>query len=114
MSPSGLVITRLVHPAPAPVVQVATMLAAKSKSDALVVPTAGVLLVAVLPVAERSEEHTSELQSQSNLVCRLLLEKKKKTRTQSESLSSRRRQKVMTMSRRSAGVSSNRKRRLTS
>src|SRR3989475_3828304 len=30
-------------------------------------------------VAEaRSEEHTSELQSQSNLVCRLLLEKKKK------------------------------------
>src|SRR2546427_13083512 len=28
----------------------------------------------------RSEEHTSELQSQSNLVCRLLLEKKKKKR----------------------------------
>src|SRR2546427_4137247 len=28
----------------------------------------------------RSEEHTSELQSQSNLVCRLLLEKKKHTR----------------------------------
>src|SRR2546427_3207578 len=28
--------------------------------------------------ADRSEEHTSELQSQSNLVCRLLLEKKKK------------------------------------
>src|SRR5688572_31886273 len=33
---------------------------------------------------DRSEEHTSELQSQSNLVCRLLLEKKKKkTRIQS-------------------------------
>src|SRR2546427_9301163 len=31
-------------------------------------------------LAARSEEHTSELQSQSNLVCRLLLEKKK-TRT---------------------------------
>src|SRR5438270_10267600 len=29
----------------------------------------------------RSEEHTSELQSQSNLVCRLLLEKKKKKST---------------------------------
>src|SRR5205085_5486692 len=29
--------------------------------------------------SRRSEEHTSELQSQSNLVCRLLLEKKKKT-----------------------------------
>src|SRR2546427_8319810 len=31
-----------------------------------------------LAAAVRSEEHTSELQSQSNLVCRLLLEKKKK------------------------------------
>src|SRR2546427_9007414 len=29
-------------------------------------------------MGRRSEEHTSELQSQSNLVCRLLLEKKKK------------------------------------
>src|SRR5688572_31656067 len=29
----------------------------------------------------RSEEHTSELQSQSNLVCRLLLEKKKRQRS---------------------------------
>src|SRR2546430_10224754 len=35
----------------------------------------------------RSEEHTSELQSQSNLVCRLLLEKKKKR--MSRNLSSR-------------------------
>src|SRR2546430_11116955 len=32
--------------------------------------------------SQRSEEHTSELQSQSNLVCRLLLEKKKKTTAQ--------------------------------
>src|SRR2546430_8615384 len=31
---------------------------------------------------DRSEEHTSELQSQSNLVCRLLLEKKKNKTTQ--------------------------------
>src|SRR2546430_14466631 len=30
-------------------------------------------------IVSRSEEHTSELQSQSNLVCRLLLEKKKST-----------------------------------
>src|SRR2546427_6033255 len=43
------------------------------------------LVVADEPVSaldvsvQRSEEHTSELQSQSNLVCRLLLEKKKKT-----------------------------------
>src|SRR5688572_31607608 len=43
-------------------------------------------LVEVFPLARenalvRSEEHTSELQSQSNLVCRLLLEKKKKKKT---------------------------------
>src|SRR2546430_7875073 len=40
-------------------------------------PTAG-LLNSSTKRAARSEEHTSELQSQSNLVCRLLLEKKKK------------------------------------
>src|SRR5438094_7137853 len=33
---------------------------------------------AALPAASRSEEHTSELQSPYDLVCRLLLEKKKK------------------------------------
>src|SRR2546425_6207227 len=33
------------------------------------------------PTGERSEEHTSELQSLAYLVCRLLLEKKKKTNT---------------------------------
>src|SRR5438309_6018582 len=33
------------------------------------------------PVRTRSEEHTSELQSQFHLVCRLLLEKKKKQQT---------------------------------
>src|SRR2546430_13281845 len=37
---------------------------------------AGDVLIALS--GSRSEEHTSELQSQSNLVCRLLLEKKKK------------------------------------
>src|SRR2546430_3922447 len=34
----------------------------------------------------RSEEHTSELQSQSNLVCRLLLEKKKKKNTKDNTI----------------------------
>src|SRR2546427_7901199 len=34
-------------------------------------------------MVDRSEEHTSELQSQSNLVCRLLLEKKKITQVRS-------------------------------
>src|SRR2546430_6227386 len=38
----------------------------------------------------RSEEHTSELQSQSNLVCRLLLEKKKKKTSQSRKKTTRR------------------------
>src|SRR5256886_8540048 len=33
----------------------------------------------IVKLTERSEEHTSELQSQSNLVCRLLLEKKKQS-----------------------------------
>src|SRR5690606_41380462 len=37
---------------------------------------AGLLLLSILLI--RSEEHTSELQSRENLVCRLLLEKKKK------------------------------------
>src|SRR2546427_5807773 len=44
-------------------------------------PSYGVLLLSRGLVGigrTRSEEHTSELQSQSNLVCRLLLEKKKK------------------------------------
>src|SRR3712207_7863577 len=37
-----------------------------------------VVAAALAPVQERSEEHTSELQSRQYLVCRLLLEKKKK------------------------------------
>src|SRR2546430_9791407 len=43
-------------------------------------PTSGVTIAPPTEMtfnASRSEEHTSELQSQSNLVCRLLLEKKK-------------------------------------
>src|SRR2546430_8579829 len=43
----------------------------------LVLAAAHVRAVRVVVVHPRSEEHTSELQSQSNLVCRLLLEKKK-------------------------------------
>src|SRR2546430_14389963 len=44
-------------------------------------PARGDIVVVMAPngvaAVKRSEEHTSELQSQSNLVCRLLLEKKK-------------------------------------
>src|SRR5256886_13411932 len=45
--------------------------------DRISIDAAGREIRVHLPAAERSEEHTSELQSQSNLVCRLLLEKKK-------------------------------------
>src|SRR5687768_18251043 len=38
------------------------------------------LITTIGEAAQRSEEHTSELQSRLHLVCRLLLEKKKKTR----------------------------------
>src|SRR5256886_1789821 len=57
---------------------------AKSVSDRVFVRRAYLDAIGLLPTPEeldeflaRSEEHTSELQSQSNLVCRLLLEKKK-------------------------------------
>src|SRR5438067_9073274 len=51
--------------------------------DALI---AGEIDVAVVwgPLAGRSEEHTSELQSRFDLVCRLLLEKKKKNHNRYE------------------------------
>src|SRR5256886_11184913 len=42
-------------------------------------PTIEADLGTTLAAMQRSEEHTAELQSQSNLVCRLLLEKKKHT-----------------------------------
>src|SRR5260221_9219992 len=46
----------------------------------------GRIIRARLVAPERSEEHTSELQSHSDLVCRLLLEKKKKPKCQTESV----------------------------
>src|SRR2546427_3332262 len=62
---------------------VAGMVAARLRgldlADTARLSTASAL--AWLQAAPRSEEHTSELQSQSNLVCRLLLEKKKKQNT---------------------------------
>src|SRR5436309_7568055 len=44
-------------------------------------PHSGQLLDCGNPLSVRSEEHTSELQSRENLVCRLLLEKKKTTQS---------------------------------
>src|SRR2546422_5522150 len=47
----------------------------------LVALTAGFCVRNFFPLEDRSEEHTSELQSRLHLVCRLLLEKKKKHET---------------------------------
>src|SRR5256885_4368881 len=49
------------------------------KADQVVTGTGINILFLGLPAVLRSEEHTSELQSPCNLVCRLLLEKKKNT-----------------------------------
>src|SRR2546430_12967217 len=57
-----------------PVMAVATQRLVLDRPLGAVLLAFGGLLVA----GARSEEHTSELQSQSNLVCRLLLEKKKR------------------------------------
>src|SRR2546430_2924550 len=53
-------------------------LAADGEPQARTAEPPGRRIVRLGELLERSEEHTSELQSQSNLVCRLLLEKKKK------------------------------------
>src|SRR2546430_3787184 len=45
-----------------------------ARNPALALRSAAFKDVAITPAPTRSEEHTSELQSQSNLVCRLLLE----------------------------------------
>src|SRR2546430_9524998 len=49
----------------------------RSRIGELLLKAVSVSLIAGAVCVARSEEHTSELQSQSNLVCRLLLEKKK-------------------------------------
>src|SRR3712207_7375743 len=55
-----------------------TRVATSAADGTVLVTTAGGRVLATLR-HERSEEHTSELQSRQYLVCRLLLEKKKKT-----------------------------------
>src|SRR5688572_32042380 len=57
---------------------IAVEVAAKSAPDGYTLLMAHFPLAITVNLVKRSEEHTSELQSQSNLVCRLLLEKKKK------------------------------------
>src|SRR5688572_32590921 len=60
--------------------RVVAILTAHRNIDAVLPVAPGLHLIWV--TAGRSEEHTSELQSQSNLVCRLLLEKKNKKKKQ--------------------------------
>src|SRR2546430_8853210 len=65
-----------------------------SRQSSVVISTSGATLATpelttedwrLMGDVNRSEEHTSELQSQANLVCRLLLEKKKKQKPRRES-----------------------------
>src|SRR2546430_7669174 len=58
------------------------------QNDAAQARTGGAARARGTRVGPRSEEHTSELQSQSNLVCRLLLEKKKKKQITETTLTS--------------------------
>src|SRR5690242_20904982 len=53
-------------------------------ADAPAAPARSATTPATSPPGSRSEEHTSELQSHVNLVCRLLLEKKKKQQRHDE------------------------------
>src|SRR5258708_29959162 len=58
----------------------ANLIRSRSNTSVQVVKVVGVLVSerSVVVILDRSEEHTSELQSPDHLVCRLLLEKKKK------------------------------------
>src|SRR3712207_8148445 len=62
--------------------RVALPLRRRRERDAIAILPGGVQVVALdNPLRQRSEEHTSELQSRQYLVCRLLLEKKKKNKS---------------------------------
>src|SRR5947209_14361614 len=65
--------------------EIARALATRPKLILLDEVVAGLSTSEALALAERSEEHTSELQSRQYLVCRLLLEKKKKRQNNGQS-----------------------------
>src|SRR5947207_6406996 len=58
----------------------AVALGATNVTGTLSIQTGGAAANSITQTGARSEEHTSELQSHSDLVCRLLLEKKKTTK----------------------------------
>src|SRR2546430_1462304 len=62
-----------------PVASIGSLAVAVSDPNIASAGTRETFIRSHISVGQRSEEHTSELQSQSNLVCRLLLEKKKQT-----------------------------------
>src|SRR5688572_31297398 len=83
---SQVVPSEVVTRATSPVVSATLSSGGVSTSSSTLQPTAvanrdSETTNAAVCIGSRSEEHTSELQSQSNLVCRLLLEKKKKKKT---------------------------------
>src|SRR5260221_10604125 len=75
--PQALVAVTDTVPEPLPVVMVADVVVPPAVTDQPV-PVTDQVYEATITTGSRSEEHTSELQSHSDLVCRLLLEKKKK------------------------------------
>src|SRR5688572_31718461 len=89
-SPTRLVVTRLRSTCTTvtTVLRVTVLRAISSELDSgktifirTATPVSTPLAETAIRRKRRSEEHTSELQSQSNIVCRLLLEKKKKSQT---------------------------------
>src|SRR2546421_11439139 len=62
-----------------------TLFRSAVNGERIVPPIIAPMLIAAHSPASRSEEHTSELQSRSDLVCRLLLEKKKKSEARLDS-----------------------------
>src|SRR5437879_6960124 len=81
----GLALTRGLAQAGANVVPTGRRAEQVRNAAAQVVALGKRSLAQTCDVTDRSEEHTSELQSPMYLVCRLLLEKKKKTEVQSDS-----------------------------
>src|SRR5688572_9480078 len=78
---SGLIMLGgiVMHRSPVTLGEVTPIARITGEYEAIVVPASSpfrTLADMIRALKERSEEHTSELQSQSNLVCRLLLEKK--------------------------------------
>src|ERR1039457_5122995 len=78
VGPTGKIVGTVSDPSGAPVAgaKVTVINEGTNESRGAVTDESGNFTFPILTVGNRSEEHTSELQSPCNLVCRLLLEKK--------------------------------------